>query len=703
MKPINNSPVRLLNQLFHLISSRITTFSRTFSQSLPYPRLSESTSLIALALSVGLASGIGVWLYRTGIDLFQRLFQDTLAHHILGPWIGPLGIVVSLAAAGLLVGWMMQRFIGEERHHGVAGIMEAVSLGGGRLRYRRMPVKALASALSLGAGASLGPEDPSVQIGANLGSFFGQRLHLSEERVRLLVGAGSASAIAAAFKAPIAGVFFGLEVILNGEFTTASFGIVVLAAVVSSVFTQAVETGGAEMGILNYKLGSPLEIPFYVLLGLVLGPIAALFIRAVYWQHDWWHHHVHLSRPFKTALAGALMGLVAMFLPDIMGTGRETMNVVLNGKDAKYTLALLLVLGAAKLLMTTVSMGGGFVGGVFAPALFVGTMLGGAFGRAVGFIGQTGATGDPQSYAIAGMAAMMAGVVRAPITAVLLVFELTNDYRLILPIMLTSVICVYVAERIEPSGIYALGLLRKGVRLPQGRDVDVMQSITVAEAMTSPAPTIPETATLLELRDGLRSHNIRTLCVVDQTGLLSGVVTLSDLQKAYESGNGTSLTVADICTRDIITARPDDTLWKAIRSMGPRSIGRLPVVQPGTRELAGIFSRHDVVRAYNIAIARKRKEQHLAEQIRLHTLTGAHVFEMPVADGAPVVNKQIREISWPLESVIAAVRRGDRLVVPHGETELRAGDRLTIVAAPETENELVALLESVTAPQPHHG
>ena len=531
---LSNSFARTASQLILSISSRITNLSKTFSRRLPYPRFSESTTLITLALSVGLASGIGVWLFRTGIDLFQSLFRETLADRVLKPWIGPFGIVVTLAAAGLLVGWMMQRFVGEERHHGVAGIMEAVSLGGGRLRYRRMPYKALASALSLGAGASLGPEDPSVQIGANLGSLFGQRLHLSEERVRLLVGAGSASAIAAAFKAPIAGVFFALEVILNGEFTTASFGIVVLAAVVSSVFTQAVETGGAEMGILNYTLGSPLEIPFYVLLGFVLGPIAALFIRAVYWQHDWWHHHVHLSRPFKTALAGALVGLVAMFLPEIMGTGRETMNVVLNGKDAKYTLALLLVLGAAKLLMTTVSMGGGFVGGVFAPSLFVGTMLGGAFGRAVSYIGQTGATGDPQSYTIAGMAAMMAGVVRAPITAVLLVFELTNDYRLILPIMLTSVICVYVAERIEPSGIYVLGLLRKGVKLPQGRDIDVMQSVTVAEVMTSPAPTISETATLLELRDSLRSHNIRTLCVVDQVGLLSGVVTLTDLQKAYE-------------------------------------------------------------------------------------------------------------------------------------------------------------------------
>ncbi len=676
-----------------LSSVRVSGLFRKFARSAYFPRFSEGSPLLTLALAVGLTSGIGVWLFREGIDIFQRLFREGLADEVLAPWFGPLSIVIALGIAGLLVGGLMQRFVGEERHHGVAGIMEAVTLGGGRLRYRRMPAKALASAMSLGAGASLGPEDPSVQIGANLGSFFGQRLHLSEEQVRLLVGAGSASAIAAAFKAPIAGVFFALEVILNGEFSTASFGIVVLAAVVSSVFTQAVESAGAEMGILNYTMGSPLEIPFYVLLGLVMGPIAALFIRAVYWQHDLWHRYVHLSRPFKTALAGVLVGLVAIALPDILGTGRETMNVVLNGTDTKYTFALLVALGLAKFVMTTVSLGGGFVGGVFAPTLFIGTMLGGAFGRAVNLVGAPGATGDPQSYAIAGMAAMMAGVVRAPITAVLLVFELTNDYRLILPIMLTAVICVYVAEHIEPHGVYALGLLRKGIRLPQGRDVDVMQTVTVAEVMTAPAPTIVETASLVELRDSLRAHNARSMCVVDGDGRLVGVVTLADLQRAYESGSSAALRVADILTREMIIAHPDDLLWKAIRSMGTHNIGQLPVVTRDTQDLLGLLRRQDVMRAYNVAIARKRKEQHLSEQIRLHTLTGAHVFELPVTEGSPAANKRIREIHWPIEATVASVRRAERLIVPHGETELRAGDWLTIVAVPEVENELVALLQ----------
>src|SRR5258708_31970681 len=196
-------------------------------------RPSENMILLALAVSVGLATGGGVWLFRKGIDFFQRTYREGLLH-LIGNAVGPFGIVIVLALAGLIVGWCMERFIGEERHHGVAGIMEASALAGGRLRYRRMPIKAALASFSLGAGASVGPEDPSVQIGANIGSALGQWLHMRDERVKLLVAAGAAGGVAAAFNAPIAGVFFALEVIL-GDFSMGAFGVVVLTAVISTL------------------------------------------------------------------------------------------------------------------------------------------------------------------------------------------------------------------------------------------------------------------------------------------------------------------------------------------------------------------------------------------------------------------------------------------------------------------------------------
>jgi CIC family chloride channel protein len=650
---------------------------------------SENTALLTLAVAVGLATGIGVWAFRAAIEFFHEIFAVRLTQGLLEPLLGPLAVVFSVALAGALVGLLLERFVGEERHHGVAGIVEAVELTGGRLPYRRMPFKAMAAALSLGGGASVGPEDPSVQIGSNLGSWFGQRLHLSEERVRLLVAAGGASGIAAAFKAPIAGVFFALEVILNGSFATSAISVVVLASVVSSAFTQAVEPG-SEMGPFSYTLGGPLEIPIFVPLGFALAPVAMLFIRGMYWQHDLWHDYVHLPRLAKTALAGALVGIVAIFLPEIMGAGRETMSAILSG-EAGFTLTMLLALGAAKLIMTTVSMAGGFAGGVFAPALFVGTVLGGAYGKLIALITSGGS--DPQVYAIAGMAAMMTGVVRSPITAIILVFELTNDYRLILPIMLTSVVCLYVVEHLEPSGIYTMGLLRQGIRLQQGRDVDLMQGITVGEAMREPAPTVSDKASLLELRNTLRRLNTRALCVLDDQGLLCGMVTLSDLQRTYDTSpdGGRPLTVGDICSRNVVAIYPEDPLWTAIRQMSAHHVGRLPVVERETRKVVGLIGRHGVMEAYNIAIARKLQDQHTAERIRLNTLTGAHVFEVYIAPGAPIVGKQISDVHWPAESVVASIQRRSRLIVPHGHTELMAGDQLTFVADPNVEDELAVL------------
>ncbi len=679
-------------------AGRPVTQSRRIRPSMPWRHLSQNQLLIVLAVVVGLTTGIGVLIFSRGLDFFTHIFRDLFAGQLLMPVIGPTGIVVTIALGGLLVGLIMHCFVGVERHTGIAGIVESVALAGGRLPYTRMPFKTLATILSLGAGASVGPEAPSVLIGANLGSMFGQILHLTEEHVRLLVAAGSAGAIASVFQAPIAGVFFALEIILRNEFTTSSFGVIVLAAVISSAFTQMAQ--GAvepELGIRTYTLGGPAELPLYILLGLLLAPACVLLIRAVVWQHDFWHR-VHLSRPLKTALAGGVVGIAAIFFPQIMGTGREFMNTVLNTSqtgEAQFTILFLIAVAVAKILMTSVSLGGGFVGGIFAPSLFIGTMLGGAFGRIVTQYLPHGASADPQAYAIAGMAAVMGGIVRAPITAIMLVFEITNDYHMILPIMLTTVVCVYLTERMQPDNIDTTEMARKGVRLQRGRDVDLMQSVTVAEVMITPAPTIVESASLADLRAALRQFQSRSIVVVNDGGRMTGIVSLSDLQAAYESENGASLTIGDICTREVVSVHADDMLWTAIRVMGAHTVGRVPVIEAdGT--LVGMLSRVSVVEGYNKAITRKLEHQHNAEQIRLSMLTGVHVNELYIFPGSEVDGKLISEVRWPPESVVATVRRRSKLIVPHGATELRAGDTVTIVSDVEATQQLKALFNPQT-------
>lgn len=666
-------------------------------------RQSQNTIMLFMALLIGLLTSGIVFLFRYGIEWFHYFFTEVMGSEgTIGVILENIGVnpawalIITLSLAGFTVGSIMHYIVGPEKYHGAANIIESVALAGGRLPYRVMPFKILASVLSLGAGASVGPEDPSVQIGANLASFFGDKLRFSDDNRRLLVAAGAASAIAAAFNAPIAGVFFALEIIL-GEFTAASFGSVVLAAVVSSAFSQSIVGVNPVFGELDYVLGSPIQLPFYGLLGIILAFVSAFAIRFFHWQSDFWHHRVKLWLPLETAITGAFVGLIGIYLPQILGPGESFMHEVLTG-EFEGTIAFLALLAVVKLVMTAISQGGGFVGGVFAPTLFIGIAIGSAYGQMLNRIFPAIEMGNPQAYAIAGMAGLLAGVVRAPITAILLVFELTNDYRLILPIMLTAVICTLIIERTGPAGIYVLELMKKGVHLSHVRDVDVMQGITVKEVMLKPAPNIKATLSLHDLRDAFHQHNARALCVVDDDDTLLGIVTLGDLQGAFEilitddtaSQKIQTITVLDICTRDVKTIKPDDVLWRAVQLMGNDEIGRLPVLDDNGK-VPGLLRRHDIMKAYNSAISLKFHDQHFSEQIRLSTLTGAHVIEYVVMPGSAVVNKKIRDIDLPHETVLASIVRHGKLHIPHGDTILHEKDKVTVVADVQAEHILEGL------------
>lgn len=670
------------------------------------PRYNEHVSLLVLASILGTGTALAVLLFRKGIEVAHFIFTDVIgARGIIGQLLESIGLnpefglLFTLALSGFLVGMIMHYIVGHEKYHGVAAIMESVALSGGRLRYRLVPFKALASILSLGAGASLGPEDPSVQIGSNLGSWLGDRLNWTDERRKLLVAAGAASAIASAFNAPIAGVFFALEVIL-GEFSTTAFGAVVLSAVLSSAVTQNFAGGNPVFGNLEYTLGHPIQLPFYVVLGFLLAIMSIITIRFIDWQINLWHNRIKIWLPLEMSLVGGGIGLVGLYLPEILGPGEEFMHEVLSG-HLETTITMLVIIGLMKLVMTAISQGAGFVGGVFAPTLFIGIALGSAYGRFVNQLIPVLDIGNPQAYAIAGMAGMLAGVVRAPMTAILIVFELTDDYTLILPIMLTAVICTLIIEQTGPPGIYMWSLVKQGLHLQQGRDIDLMQGISVHDAMVSPPPTISAHATMAELRHKFQEEDTRAFCVVNDKRELVGIVTLGDLQDKYEEIvqhenadiETQTLTVDSLCSHDVITVASDDVLWSAIRLMGANNIGRIPVVDHENRPV-GVLRRHDIMSAYNTAVVRKFHDQHYAGQIRLNTLTGAQVLEYKVKHDSAVRNKHIRDIPFPNESLIASIARRDKLIIPHGDTMLIEHDRVTIVTDPSAEPILADLFGS---------
>lgn len=568
-------------------------------------QFSESVALAVLAILVGLTSGIGVWLFK---QLFNLIYRTAfggigtplgLLHHkkiilqlcndlvhwiefdristILG-LVGNWMIFFIPVIGGLVVGLISHFFIGKERYQGIAGIMESVALGGGRLPYQKIPVKTVAAALSIGSGASVGPADPSVQIGAYLGSMFGQLLRFSDERIRALVASGVAGGIAAAFNAPIAGVFFALEIVI-GELSVNAFGIVALAAVASSVFTQTVSGHQPAFHIPAYTFNSVWELPLYFGLGVLSGLSAAFYIRLHHFTRgifDKWN----APRWLKPVVAGLAVSLVGMYLPQVFGTGYDTIEKILNGKQLAIT--LLLSLTFAKLVLTPVCISSGFHGGVFAPALFSGAALGSSYGLIAQQVFPS-LNISPPAFAMVGMAAVIAGTIHAPITSFILLFEMTHDYRIILPLMAAVNVSLFLSWHLQHNSVYTLGLARKGIRLQRGRDVDVLETITVNEVMETEVDTFRESDSLSLAIDLLTRKRHHGLPVLNDAGELTGIITVQDIDRAQGNDSGIVRTVGEVCTRELLLVYPDETIGAALRRIGVRNVGQLPVVARSNR------------------------------------------------------------------------------------------------------------------------
>ena len=626
----------------------------------------ETAVLVATAIIVGSGAGFGAVIFRWLIESFDKI-------RIALGTIGPFGIVIAPALGGLVVGPLIYFFAREAKGHGVPEVMEAVAMRGGRIRPIVAVIKSLASAICIGSGGSVGREGPIVQIGSALGSTLGQSLHMSDDRIRNLVACGAAGGIAATFNAPIAGVLFALEVIL-GEFSVGYFSTVVISSVTASVIGRIFLGNEPAFPVPEYSMVSPWELLLYAVLGVAAAFVALAFTRILYKFEDIfdaWRFPEYL----KPVIGGLGIGIMGLYFPDLFGVGYGAIGQALLGKMLVGTVLLLLVL---KVIATSLTIGSGGSGGVFAPSLFIGSMLGAAYGAVVHQWLPT-LTAAPGAYALVGMAAVFAGAARAPITSIIILFEMTDDYRIILPLMFATVISTLLSEYLSRESIYTLKLTRRGVRLERGRDIDVMQGITVGEAMTPDPETVSVNITLRELSDRFATSHYHGYPVLDEAGKLCGVVTLQDLERATRNGKRPpGATVRQICTHNPLRAYPDEPLWAALKRIGTRDIGRLPVVsREDPTELVGLIRGNDIIRAYNKAIARRVELQHRAERLRLGKVTGTEFVESEVHPASSLAGQQIRELDWPSECVLISIQRGRRLVIPHGDTILQPGDRVT--------------------------
>jgi CIC family chloride channel protein len=640
------------------------------------------------AILVGVGAGIGAIIFRELISAFDWIFFDQLADNALG-FLDEWRVVIIPAAGGLFVGPLIYFFAREAKGHGVPEVMLAVERQGGRIRPRVAVIKSLASALTIGSGGSVGREGPIVQIAATIGSTIGQLARLSDENVRLLVAAGAAGGVAATFNAPIAGVFFALEVILR-HFNVRNFSVVVLSSVVASAIGHARFGDDPAFRIPNYELESAFEFPLYALLGILAALVATLFVWFLYKSEDIFDRAT-VPQWTKAALGGIGVGFLGLLYVDLFSVGYgsgPSASAIPSALVGQRPVDVLIALAGLKILATSVTIGSGGSGGVFAPSLFIGAMVGGAFGEVVNDI-WPGATAPSGAYAMVGMAAVFAGAARAPITSIIILFEMTRDYSIILPLMTAVVVATVAAQIIRRDSIYTLKLRRRGIDIGERREEHILGNIPVGNAMSRDFEVVRDDMPATDLLRVFSEHPAIDggLPVVDADRRLVGIVTSSDMEKALDQ-DLSQLTVADFCAKSPVYAFPDQTLDDAMRRMSGQSLRQLPVVSRGdTSVLLGMLRRRDVFAAYGTA-ASKRPGR------RLHPLAGleaygTEVVEVSLKRGFPAVGKALKDIDLPAESIIVSIIRRGVAIIPRGDVELRPRDRLVIVSLPEARDDVL--------------
>jgi CIC family chloride channel protein len=577
-----------------------------------FKTLPDLVVVTTLALIVGIGAGFGAvfteWLVEEVHDLF---FEKKLWG--LLEFAGIYHLVIIPALGALIFGPIIIHFAREAKGHGVSEVLEAVSVRGGRIRPRVGVVKSLTSALCIGTGGSVGLEGPIAQIGSALGSTVGQIFRLTEERIRLLLACGAGAGIAATFHAPITGTIFALEIIL-GHLEVGYFSAVVISAVVADTIAQVYKEPFIHVAN-QHMLVSNWELLLYAILGVFAGISAIGFTKVLYWMEELWDK-LPISEYAKPVLGGLLLGilgLIAFFqvdgFPRFFGMGYSSINDALNGNIA---LNLIVALFLIKIFTTSLTLGSGGSGGTFTPSLFMGAMLGGTFGHVVNILFPT-LNAPVGAYALAGMAAFFGGAAHAPMTAILVAFELTGNYHLILSIMLATVISTLVAQSLNPSSMYTLKLVRRGIKVRRGalgQELFVMDSVTVREAMTKEVEVVPLTMPLFHLMEKFDQTHRQGFPVVDSAGELAGIVSIKDLDNAIAGGRLKGRTVADIATTDVLVAYPYEPMGAALQRLGVRQISRLPVVEEeGSRKLVGIVLRADIINAYHQALAKRAQSQ----------------------------------------------------------------------------------------------
>jgi CIC family chloride channel protein len=554
-----------------------------------FPRIREREEQVFLLLTlvIGVLTGFAVVAFILVTErLGMRLYPVSSAawRRVLIPVLGSLGM-----------GYLLYRYFPDARGSGVPQTKAALFAREGRITIGTVLGKFFCTAATLASGIPLGREGPSVQVGGGIASVLGRYLGLSSERVKALIPVGASAAIAAAFNTPLAAVVFSLEEI-TGDLHAPILGSVVLASATSWVVLRVLLGNHPLFQVPQYQLANPLEFGIYAVLGVAGGLVSVAFTKLLLRTREWFMSLPKKTVWFQPVAGGVLVGVIALFVPQILGVGYGYVGDALNGR---MTLGIMAILVVLKLIAVTTSYGSGNAGGIFGPSLFIGAMLGGTVGGiAHHFLPQY--TASAGAYALVGMGTLFAGIIRAPMTSVLMIFETTQDYAVIVPLMISNLVSFFISARLQREPIYDVLAYQDGIHLPSAATRHQRGGRQVAHLMRTPAETLPAAISVGEALQLALASSYRCWPVCDDRGVV-GVMSKRSLERAANT-HGMAKQLSDLVDAQTFPhLHADQSLQMALERMGGARLDLLPVVsRADVHKLEGVVLLRDVLDSYGI-------------------------------------------------------------------------------------------------------
>jgi chloride channel protein, CIC family len=566
-----------------------------------------------LAGGIGLVAGLVAFVLYKLIGLFTNIvffhrwdatFVSARLNH-LGPWVILMPVI-----GGIIVGYMAKYGTPKIKGHGIPEAMEAVLVNRSRIQPRVAILKPISAAIAIGTGGPFGAEGPIIQTGGAVGSLVGQVFHTTASERKVLLACGAAAGMSATFNTPIAGVILAIELLLF-EFKSRSFIPLVIASTLATAVHMQLLGAGPMFTVAPMDFGIPRALPYYLLLGAICGLGAVGFSKLLYWVEDLFEK-LPVDELWWPAIGALGLGIIGYFVPRVLGVGYDTIGDILN---AQLALKLLLVVMIAKAAALVISLGSGTSGGLLAPMFMSSAAMGGVFALVINRLFPSAhlAAG---AFALVAMGAVFGAASRATFSFIIFAFEITRDYNSVLPLMLVSVIADGVAMLFMPkSSIMTEKLARRGLRIHQDYETDIMQQVSVSETMDKTVPMIPETVRVGELAERIAKHDPavsqhQALFIVNEGGKLAGLITRGDILRALDQDPTGAINVLEAGTRNLIVTFPDELIYEAAEKMLHNDIGRLPVVdRSDPQKLVGYLGRQGVMSAR----LRRFDEEHVRE------------------------------------------------------------------------------------------